>query len=517
MTKFYIIAAALIATLAAPFILRPRDTSSSADADVTVVIVTPHSETIRYEFAKGFTKYVQDKYGKKAHVDWRTPGVGTSEIERYVSSLYRSAFKLHWRKKLGNEWSDSLIGDSFSNKRLKLPEDKADESPEQLARRTFLESDVGIGIDIFFGGGAYPFQQFATRGYLVDSGVFEKHPEWAKEEIIPKEFSGEPYYDSQHRWIGSCISSFGICYNPETVRLKSEHRELKWPHTWDDLGDPRYFRSIAIADPTKSGSVTKAFEMLIQQKIRQALDAIEFPEGADEDDRSKLQRAARELGWKNGLNLIQDICANARYFTDSATKIPLDVAQGDAAAGMCIDFYGRTYNELLKKPDGTSRVEFVIPERGTSMGVDPIAMFRGADKEASQLFIEFVLSKQGQKLWNYKVGTPGGPEKAALRRLPVRKDMYTAEHLEYFSDPDALPFDKGDQFEYVGAWTGPRFGAMRFIVQVMCLDIHHELQETWSILNKTGFPERATNTFHNVTLVDYNSALTSIRPTISNP
>ncbi len=35
----------------------------------------------------------------------------------------------------------------------------------QLARRTFLESKVGIGIDIFFGGGAYPFQQFASRGY----------------------------------------------------------------------------------------------------------------------------------------------------------------------------------------------------------------------------------------------------------------------------------------------------------------------------------------------------------------
>ena len=183
---------------------------------------------------------------------------------------------------------------------------------------------------------------------------------------------------------------------------------------------------------------------------------------------------------------------------------------------MCIDFYGRTYNERLKKPDGTSRVEFVIPERGTSMGVDPIAMFRGANKEASQLFIEFVLSTEGQKLWNYKVGTPGGPEKSALRRLPVRKDLYTPEHLAHFSDPDALPFEKGEQFEYVGAWTGPRFGSMRFIVQVMCLDIHHELQETWAVLSRTGFPKRAMETFHNVTLVDYNSALTSIRPTISS-
>lgn len=516
MTRIYIVAAALLITLAAPFILRPKDTTSSKDADITVVVVTPHSETIRHEFARGFAKYVEEKYGKKAHVDWRTPGVGTSEIERYVSSLYRSAFKFHWRKNLGNQWSDRAIGDEFSNKRLAVPDDPADESPGQLARRLFLESDVGIGIDVFFGGGVYPFQQFAERGYLIDSGIFEKHPEWADEAILPSQFSGEPYYDAEHRWIGSCISSFGICYNPDTVRRNSRGLELRMPNTWDDLGDPRYFRSIAIADPTKSGSVTKAFEMLIQQKMHQYLDAASIPAAADEHERKELTDQALASGWEAGLNLIQDICANARYFTDSATKIPLDVAQGDAAAGMCIDFYGRTYNELLRKPDGSSRVEFVIPERGTSMGVDPIGMFRGADREASQLFIEFVLSEEGQQLWNYRLGTPGGPEKSALRRLPVRKDLYTPEHLQYFSDPDALPFEKGDQFQYVWDWTGPAFGSMRFIIRVMCLDVHDELQQTWKILQLTGFPKRATQTFHNVKLVDYGSALFSIRKTINS-
>ena len=516
MTRIYIVAAALLITLAAPFVLRPKGATSPKKADITVVVVTPHSETIRHEFALGFAKYVADKYGKIAHIDWRTPGVGTSEIERYVSSLYRSAFKFYWRKNLGYEWSDRRIGDEFSNRRLVLPDDTALDTPGQLARRTFLGSNIGIGIDVFFGGGAYPFQQFASRGYLVDSGIFEKHPGWAKDDVIPRQFSGEPYYDAQHRWIGSCISSFGICYNPETVTRRSVDYELKMPESWDDLGDPRYFRSIAIADPTKSGSVTKAFEMLIQQKMRQSLDATTIPAGADDEDRGKLTRQALADGWEAGLNLIQDICANARYFTDSATKIPLDVAQGDAAAGMCIDFYGRTYNELLRKPDGSSRVEFVIPDRGTSMGVDPVAMFRGADKEASQLFIEFVLSLEGQKLWNFQVGSPGGPEKSALRRLPVRKDLYTPEHLQFFSDPDALPFEKGEQFKYVPGWTGPTFGSMRFIIQVMCLDVHDEMQETWEVLQRTGFPKRATRTFHNVKLVDYGSALNSIRKTISS-
>ncbi len=174
-----------------------------------------------------------------------------------------------------------------------------------------------------------------------------------------------------------------------------------------------------------------------------------------------LTRAALEGGWEDGLNLIQDICGNARYFTDSATKIPLDVAQGDAAAGMCIDFYGRTYNELLRKPDGSSRVEFVIPERGTSMGVDPIAMFRGANREASQLFIEFVLSRRGRSsgttAWARQVAR-SEPPCAACR---CARTCTRSEHLQFFSDPDALPFEKGEQFRVYGRldWPGLRLDA----------------------------------------------------------
>ena len=68
----------------------------------------------------------------------------------------------------------------------------------------------------------------------------------------------------------------------------------------------------------------------------------------------------------------------------------------------------------------------------------------------------------------------------------------------------------------MSGWTGPTFGSMRYIVRVMCLDVHHELQETWSVLQRTGFPKRAMRTFHDVKLVDYGSALGSIKSTISN-
>ena len=128
-------------------------------------------------------------------------------------------------------------------------------------------------------------------------------------------------------------------------------------------------RGIALADTTKSSSVTKSFEMLVQQKIQEELALT-----ASGEERDLV--VAR--GWDASMHLIQRIGANARYFTDSSAKIPRDVAQGNAVAGMCIDFYGRTTSETLKKGDGSSRLQYVMPSGGSSISVDPVAVMRGA-------------------------------------------------------------------------------------------------------------------------------------------
>ena len=83
------------------------------------------------------------------------------------------------------------------------------------------------------------------------------------------------------------------------------------------MGDPGYVRGIALADTTKSSSVTKALEMLVQQKIQNELL---------NDVSGKSKKELIKLGWAKSLRLIQRIGANARYFTDSSSKIPRDVA-----------------------------------------------------------------------------------------------------------------------------------------------------------------------------------------------
>ena len=494
--------AAIGLTLLLPFLLRSDDRPSVfARADDQLTILTPHNETIRREFTEGFQKWYQARTGRTVRLDWRTPG-GTSEIVKVISSEFHAAFENHWKKSASRPWQDSF-GRAFADPKLdRKPDDPSAPTPDQEARAAFLGSSVGIGVDLFFGGGTYDFERQRKNGTLVAqdaSGQFglaalkKQRPEWFTDSIIPESVGGEPYRDPGLTWIGTCLSSFGIVYNTDTVARLG----LPPPRSWDDLADPRYYGQIAVADPSKSGSIVKAFEMIVQQKMRESLEAAKPRiERAPPKMRESTEAAALREGWIKGLQLLQRIGANARYFTDSSTKVPQDVAQGVAAAGMCIDFYGRTWNERLRDPNGGSRVQFVTPPGGTSTGVDAIAMFRGAPNPAvAHAFLEYTLSPDGQALWNYRPGTPGGPRRMSLRRLPVRKDMYTPDRLAHFADPDVLPYDHAAEFTYVPAWTANRFNALRLGVRVMCIDTHDELTDTWKDLIAAGFPPLAMEQF----------------------
>ncbi len=480
---------ALAAVLLGPILLRPKQARTAHAGERALVVITPHNESIRSEFGRAFAAHWFAKTGGRVRVDWRSPG-GTSEIGRYVASEYLAAFQNHWTRTLGRPWS-KMVEVSFDNPKVVPGKDPAQDSPEQQARRAFLASEVGCKIDLFFGGGAYDFQQQAKAGRLIDSGFLKAHPELFGDGAgrIPQTLSGEPYWDSQGRWIGNVVSSFGICYNTDALARLGIRTP---PARWSDLADPLYFHEIALANPTQSSSVTKAFEMLIQQQMGEALTATE-PE-----------QAGVATGWVHAMGLLMKIGANARYFTDSSTKIALDVEAGEAAAGMTIDFYGRFQSEAVRKPDGSSRLQYVNAAGGTSVGVDPIGLFRGApNADIAREFIAFVMSPEGQKLWNWKVGTPDGPQHYALRRLPVLPALYAPEFRPLRSDPEVNPYELAKTFTYHDAWTSPLFRSIAFTFRVMCIDTHDELTAAWRALFTANFPPEATAAFEDVSAVDY--------------
>lgn len=498
MLKRSLILLALAATVALPFILRPKQPALER-ADDTLVIITPHNEAIRTEFTRGFQSWYRARTGRTVLVDWRVVG-GTSDITRFLEAEYVAAFRNAWTRRPGHEWS-AAVQSGFADGRL------AADAPAEMreARAAFLASDVSCGIDLFFGGGSYDFVRQAQAGRIVASRVLREHPEWFTDAVIPLKFTGEQYWDEGGAWVGNVISSYGILYNTDALTRLG----VAPPQEWKDLTDARYTGALALSDPTKSSSMAKAFENIIQQQMQLRLAALGV---------ANETQAVRE-GWLAGMQLIQRLAANARYFTDSSQKPPIDVAQGDCAAGICIDFYGRAEAEVVAKRGG-GRLVFVTPRGGTVNSVDPIALLRGAPhREIAELFIKYSLTLDAQKLWNFQPDAPGGPTRFALRRLPVRKDFY--EHVEWKplrSDPDAAPFSDPNPLIYQPAWTNHLFRELAFVTRVMCLDAHRELVAAWRAANDAAEParSRALEKMGELAAIDYAQVNGTIHETLNS-
>jgi iron(III) transport system substrate-binding protein len=508
MLKRGIIILALVATVAMPFILRPGQPSPQ-QADDTLVIISPHNEAIRHEFSVGFRSWYRARTGRAVFLDWRNVG-GTSDIARYLDGEYTASFRNLWTAVPGRSWS-AEVQSAFKNGRL-----TADAQPlEREARKAFLDSEAGCGIDLFFGGGPYDFAIQARAGRLVDSGIGAAHPEWFAEGVFPGRFGGEEYRDAHDLWYGAVLSSYGILFNRDALRRLGFGSE---PQQWSDLSDPRYLGQVALCDPTQSGSIAAAFENVIQQQIHRRLDGLRAAEpGAD--PRTATARAVRQ-GWVDGLRLLQLVGANARYFTDTSQKPPIDVAAGDCAAGMCIDFYGREQQEAVRRRNVSDRLGYVSPDGGSAYSVDPIALLRGAPhRKVAVAFMEYVLSLDGQKLWNFRTGTPGGPERFALRRLPVRRDFYSRGDWRAFrSDPEVDPYSERDVLVHHDEWTSSLFVEMEFIIRVMDVDTHQELAEAWRAVIAAPEPRRARAlaALQDLSSVDYDQALGPIARTIGS-
>lgn len=446
-TRAWIIFSLLAVIIALPMVLRRQSSTTSwRNADDRLVIISPHNESIRQEFGEAFAAHWKKEKGRSLFIDWRTPG-GASEIRMVLDAGYKAA------KDTGRQ---------------------------------------GIGVDVFFGGGEPDFSGQARQGRLLPLRVFQSQAAlFAQNGTIPETFTGERYFPEDHVWVGTCMSQFGICYNPDVLaRLRIPH-----PTIWRDLGEPHFAGHIALSDPTKSGSVARTFELLVQGEMQREMAR----DGAVESE-------AMKTGWESGLQLIQRMSANARYFTDSASKVPHDVGQGNAAAGMCIDFYGRSYEKELSS-SGSPRVVWTAPLGGTTLSSDPVAVLKGAENEAvAQAFVEFLMTPEAQNLWFGKVGSPDGPKARELHRMPIRRDLYTPKRLTLSTMPQARPYEDPGNFTYRRELTGSSFNTLRQLVKIMCIDSHEELTSAWLALRDAGMPPDALAVFQDVSRMSYEIA-----------
>ena len=509
----YLILLVTIFVVALPFLFQKSESLSNwKEGDPILVVITPHNEAVRREFGLAFSKWHEKQYGKPVKIDWRSIG-GASEIMRYLEAEYVSAFRSWWLGQ-GKKWPLAGASMMLSSKYSRAEVNKAFRDHDSAAAFT-------SGVDVLFGGGAYDHGKAAAQGLLVPPWKEGAIPEGLVttemgQTLIPEEVNGEVWRTDVY--YGTALSTFGICYNLD--RLADLGIE-KPPTKWQDLTSPKYYRQIGVADPTKSGSNAKAIEMIIHEQCHIAVAAAGFTNGQIRDYEKRINNAklppgelppgippkyqeAIERGWLKGINLVRQIAANARYFTISAGKVPIDVSMGDAAAGLVIGFYGRFQAENTKSADGRQRMVYITPPGGSSVSADPISLLRGAEhRELALRFMSFVLGQAGQKLLAYRPGTPGGPTRYALRRLPIRRDFYPSKdkdlmaafkrHEPYLSDDLASPtvdaYALADQFQYNYRWTARHFRVQRHLIRAMCLDGGHELRLAWEAILQNGGPQ----------------------------
>ncbi|MCC6909760.1 MAG: extracellular solute-binding protein [Phycisphaerales bacterium] len=433
---------ALLVVLGVPFLFRPRAEAVDGEA-LRLVIITPHNEQIRTEFALGFDRWHRAHYGGRGVViDWRTPG-GTSEIRRQLFAEYEAA----------------------------------------LRRGPIRPGSMSY--DLLFGGGSYEHNQMmrpitavgpdgqphsATVSIAVEFSAEQLH-EWYGENEIGRNVLYEPGL----HWFGTAVSGFGIVYNIDVL----DRLGVKRPQTWEDMTDPRLVGWVALADPGQSGSIATALEVILQR-----------------------------LGWREGWRILRESAANTRYFADSSSKIPIDVSLGEAAMGMCIDFYGRTQAQFIRNADGSERVGYVDPPRLSDIDPDPISLLNGGpNPELAVRFIEYCLTIEGQALWDFPLAQSEGdlgPRQFELRRLPARRIMYE----QYFDRLiDAVnPFELA---EPIDSWDPSMRSFVAPLLGAMAIDNLDELRAAWEAMHalpaddaRVAEMRRLFNAMPTVTLLD---------------
>ncbi len=433
---------ALLLVLSLPFLVRGMAGQSAPAAAAKgrnvpkLVIVTPHVEQIRSEFGAAFSRWYERTQGSPVAVDWRAPG-GTSDIMKQLESTLEAAAK-------NGQIDDKGVAQAGS-----------------------------AGFDLFFGGGSFEHGKLKeekkvrvsaekTVTYrLGQPANFDKATlvGWYGEK---NKIGEQNLYDPEQYWIGTALSGFGIVYNRDVLARLG----LPEPRSFTDLCDYRMFNMVALADGRQSGSVTTTYDSIMNKE-----------------------------GWDKGWRTLREMSANARYFASSSTKPPIDVSQGEAAAGMAIDFYGRSQAQMLMKPgmDPKSvRVGYVDPEGAVYIDADPCSILNGTSNfDLSKKFIEFCLTEEAQALWQFHSirsvkgdaayprtpdGRLFGPEEYELRRMPVRPVMY-----EKYA---ALMVDQTNPFKI--ASDVPLRGWRSAIAPMMAafgIDTVSELRDAWQALN----------------------------------
>ena len=209
---------------------------------------------------------------------------------------------------------------------------------------------------------------------LKGDGLLQKYTSKAKG--IPSKVGSYPVNDPDGFYTGFAAAGYGIMWN--TRYLKAN--KLPAPQQWSDLTNPVYFGHVGMSAPSRSGTTHLTVETLLQGE-----------------------------GFDKGWALSKEMAANFKTVTARSFGVPDGVNSGDFGIGIVIDFFG------LSSIGSGFPVDFVYPKVSTLVPANIGIINNAPNKKNAQLFIDFLLSTQGQE-------TLLDPK---IRRLPVNPNTYS--------------------------------------------------------------------------------------------
>lgn len=244
---------------------------------------------------------------------------------------------------------------------------------EEVIGKINAEQQAGaIQADVLLVADAVTFESLAADDLLLSY-------ESSELEGIPEEFIGEDYL-----YYGTKVMATIIAYNTDNVD--------EAPTSWEDLVSEEAAGSVIMPSPAYSGAA--------------AYNAGVF--------------TRNDFGWE----FYEDLQANDTTIVQGNGGALQEVVAGQKDYAMVVDFIVAN-----AKAEGAP-VELVYPEEGVPVITEPIGIMAATDnEEASQAFVDFVLSAEGQELAQ------------SLGYTPIKEGVEAPEGLLTIDEIDVLEAD----------------------------------------------------------------------------
>ncbi|MBA3644842.1 MAG: extracellular solute-binding protein [Gemmatimonadaceae bacterium] len=253
--------------------------------------------------------------------------------------------------------------------------------------------------DVWFGAPAETFDKGAKQNLLEPY-----KPTWASA------IDGEGK-DASDNWFGTYLTPEVIAYNSQAVT------EADAPKDWDQLLDPKWKGKVVIRDPIASGTMRAIFGAIMVRSMQQT--------GKPDSGYAWLRR----------------LDANTREYVLNPTILYQKIGRQEGTVTMWDMPDIATLEQRTKIP-----VKYVIPESGTPLLVDGIAIVKGTHHPAeSKLYYEYV-TRPDVLIESAK----------QFLRIPARKDIPAAQLPGWIQDAlkqiKPMPVDREIMAAHLDEW-----------------------------------------------------------------